>query len=187
MIDVSDVLMHGEEKMKKAIANLSKEFQTIRTGRANPAILDRVEVEYYGSLTPLKGVANISVSDGKTLVIQPFDKTLVKEIEQSIHKAQLGLTPTNDGSIIRINIPQLTQERRKELAKQVKKYGEEAKIAIRNVRRDSGDELKKKLKASQASEDEVKKQEDNLQKLTDKYTKEIDKLVQSKETDIMSI
>ncbi len=187
MIDVSDVLTHGEEKMKKAIATLNKEFLTIRTGRANPAILDRVEVEYYGSMTPLKGVANISTADGKTLVIQPFDKTLLKEIEQAIHKSQLGLTPNNDGSILRINIPQLTEDRRKELAKQVKKYGEEAKIAIRNVRRDSSDELKKKLKAAQSSEDEVKHQEENLQKLTDKYTKEIDKHVQAKEADIMSI
>lgn len=187
MIEAAEVLSHSEDKMKKAISNLTKEFQTVRTGRANPGILDRVEVEYYGSMTPLKAVANISSPDGKSLVIQPFDKGVLKDIEQAIHKAQLGLTPNNDGSLIRLNIPQLTEDRRKELAKIVKKFGEDAKIAIRNVRRDSGDELKKKLKAAQSSEDELKRQEDNLQKLTDKYNKEVDKLVHDKEVDVMSI
>ncbi|HEY9714365.1 MAG TPA: ribosome recycling factor [Chroococcales cyanobacterium] len=171
--------------MKKAVANLHKEFQTVRTGRANPAILDRVEVEYYGTQTPLKNLGNISVVEGRSLLIQPFDKSVLKEVEQSIHKSGLGLTPNNDGSVIRINIPPLTEDRRKELVKVVKKYGEEARVAVRNIRRDSADELKK-LKGAQ-SEDQIKRQEDSLQKLTDKYIKEIDKSIHDKEAEVMEV
>ena len=138
----TEVLASAEDRMKKAIANLEKEFATIRTGRANPAILDRVEVEYYGSPTPLKSLANISVPDGRSLLIQPFDKSVIKEIEQAIHKSGLGLTPNSDGTVVRINIPVLTEERRKELTKHVKKFGEEARVAVGNIRRDGADDLK---------------------------------------------
>jgi len=182
----TEVLASAEDRMKKAIANLEKEFVTIRTGRANPSILDRVEVEYYGSPTPLKSLANISVPDGRSLLIQPFDKSVIKDIEQAIHKSGLGLTPNSDGTVVRINIPVLTEERRKELTKHVKKYGEEARVAVRNIRRDGADDLKK-LKGTGLSEDEIKRQEESLQKLTDKYVKEIDKHVHDKEHEVMEV
>jgi ribosome recycling factor len=182
----AEILKDGEERMKKALATLQTEFQSIRTGRANPALLDRVEVEYYGTPTPLKSVANISVPDGRQLVIQPYEKNILKDIEQAIHKSGLGLTPNNDGTVIRINIPVPTEERRKELVKQVKKFGEETKVAIRNVRRDGADHLKK-LKGAQVSEDELKRQEDALQKITDKYITEADKLVKNKEAEVMEV
>lgn len=182
----TEVLASAEDRMKKAISNLQKEFITIRTGRANPAVLDRVEVEYYGSPTPLKSLANISVPDGRSLLIQPFDKNVVKDIEQAIHKSGLGLTPNSDGTVVRITIPVLTEERRKELTKQVKKFGEEARVSVRNIRRDGADELKK-LKGTQVSEDEIKRQEESLQKLTDKYVKEIDKQVHDKEQEVMEV
>ncbi|HEY9786331.1 MAG TPA: ribosome recycling factor [Candidatus Obscuribacterales bacterium] len=182
----TEVLASGEDRMKKAVANLQKEFQTIRTGRANPALLDRVEVEYYGTATPLKSLANISTPDGRSLVIQPYDKGALKEIEQAIHKSGLGLTPNNDGTVVRINIPALTEERRKELTKLVRKFGEEARVAVRNIRRDGADDLKK-LKAAQVSEDEIKRQEESLQKMTDKFIKEIDKLVHEKEQEVMEV
>jgi len=182
---VTDILAPAEERMKGAIASLMNEFRTIRTGRANPALLDRVEVEYYGSPTPLKSLANISVPDGRSLLIQPFDKSGLKDIEKAIHNSGLGLTPNNDGSVVRINIPALTEERRKELVKQVRKVAEEQRVAVRNVRRDVADELKK-LKGAQ-SEDEIKRQEDALQKLTDKYVKEIDRLASAKEAEIMEV
>jgi ribosome recycling factor len=182
----TEVLASAEDRMKKAIANLQKEFTTIRTGRANPAILDRVEVEYYGTPTPLKSLANISVPDGRSLLIQPFDKSVVKDVEQAIHKSGLGLTPNSDGTVVRINIPVLTEERRKDLTKHVKKFGEEARVSTRNIRRDGADELKK-LKGTGLSEDEIKRQEESLQKLTDKYVKEIDKLVHDKEQEVMEV
>ncbi len=172
--------------MKKALSNLLREFHTVRTGRANPALLDRVEVEYYGTATPLKGLCNISVSEGRTLVIQPYDKSALKDIEQSIHKSGLGLTPNNDGSVIRINIPQLTEERRKELTKVVKKYAEESRVAVRNIRRNTLEEFKK-LKTAQISEDEIKRQEESLQKMTDKYIKDIDKMTSDKEAEVMEV
>src|SRR5579885_1952169 len=175
MATTTEVLTTAEDHMKKAVANLSKEFQTIRTGRANPSLLDRVEVDYYGSPTPLKSLANISTPDGRSLVIQ-----------QAIHKSGLGLTPNNDGTVVRINIPTLTEERRKELVKLVKKFAEDSRVAVRNVRRHSGDELKK-LKSAQVSEDEIKRQEEALQKLTDKFVKEIDKLSAEKEAEVMEV
>ncbi len=181
-----EVIKDGEERMKKAIANLHKEYQAIRTGRANPALLDRVEVDYYGSPTALKSLANLSTPDGRSLLIQPYDKGCLKDIEQAIHKSQLGLTPNNDGTVIRISIPPLTEERRKELTKVVKKYGEEAKVAIRNIRRDCDQELKK-FKDQGVSEDELKRKEETIQKLTDKYTKEVDKAIKDKESEIMEI
>lgn len=186
MSTATDILASAEDRMKKAVANLLKEFQTIRTGRANPALLDRVEVDYYGTPTPLKSLANISTPDGRSLLIQPYDKGALKDIEQAIHKSQIGLTPNNDGSVIRLNIPVLTEERRKELTKSVKKFGEDARVAVRNIRRDGAEELKK-LKASQVSEDEIKRQEETLQKLTDKYIKEVDKSVHDKEAEVMEI
>lgn len=186
MSSPKEVLDSADDRMKKSIGSLSKEFQTIRTGRANPALLDRVEVEYYGTPTPLKSLANIGVPDGRSLVIQPYDKGCLKDIEQAIHKSGLGLTPNNDGTVVRINIPALTEERRKDLSKQVRKFGEEQRVAVRNIRRDSVDELKK-MKSAQISEDEIKRQEESLQKLTDKYIKEIDKLVQEKEAEVMEV
>jgi ribosome recycling factor len=186
MSTTTEVLATAEERMKKTIALLHKEFHTVRTGRANPALLDRVEVEYYGTATPLKSLANISTPDGRSLLIQPYDKGGLKDIEQAIHKSGLGLTPNNDGAVIRINIPTPTEERRKEMVKIVRKFGEEARIALRNIRRDGADELKK-LKGSQISEDELKRQEESLQKLTDKYVKEVDKLVQEKEAEVMEV
>lgn len=187
MTTTTEVLASAEERMKKSIATLGKEFQTIRTGRANPALLDRVEVDYYGTATPLKQLANISTADGRSLVIQPYDKGALKAIEQGIHRSDLGLTPNNDGSVIRINIPTLTEERRKELTKVVRKFAEESRVAVRNIRRDGADELKKLKGSHQVSEDEIKRQEEALQKLTDKYIKEIDKLTQEKEAEVMEV
>ncbi|HEY9678014.1 MAG TPA: ribosome recycling factor [Drouetiella sp.] len=181
-----DVIATADEKMKKAITNLQHELQTVRTGRANPALLDRVEVDYYGSPTALKGVANISSPDGRSLLIQPYEKTMLKEIEKAINTAQLGLTPTSDGSVVRISIPTLTEERRKEMVKIVKKYGEECRVAVRNVRRDASDQIKKS-KAEGISEDEIKRKEETLQKTTDKRIKEVDKVVQDKEAEVMDI
>lgn len=182
----TQALTDAEDRMKKAIANCQKEFQTIRTGRANPALLDKVEVEYYGTPTPLKSLANISTPDGRSLVIQPYDKSALKEIEQGIHKSGLGLTPNNDGTVVRINIPALTEDRRKDLTKVVKKFAEESRVAIRNIRRDAADHIKKQ-KDNQVSEDEIKRQEDTLQKVTDKYIKEVDKMTSEKESEIMEV
>ena len=187
MSTATEVMQNSEERMKKAVASLMSEFQTLRTGRANPALLDRVEVEYYGTPTPLKGLANIAVQEGRTLVITPYDKTGLKDIEQAIHKSGLGLTPNSDGSIIRINIPPMTEERRKEMVKMVKKFGEESRVAIRNIRRDSGDQIKKLKTELNLSEDDIRTQEEALQKLTDKYVKEIDKHVADKEVNVMEV
>jgi ribosome recycling factor len=186
MSTATEVLASAEERMKKAVATLLSSFHTIRTGRANPALLDKVEVEYYGTPTALKSLANISTPDGRSLVIQPYDKGCLKDIERGIHEANIGLTPNNDGQVVRINVPPLTEERRKDLTKQVKKFGEEARVAVRNIRRDGADELKK-LKGAQVSEDEIKRQEEALQKLTDKYVKEIDKAVHDKEAEVMEV
>lgn len=183
---IDSVLASGEEKMKKSIASLKNDFHSIRTGRANSALLDRVEVDYYGTPTPLKSLANISTPDGRSLLIQPYDKTALKSIEQGIHKSDLGLTANSDGSVIRISIPALTEERRKDLTKQVKKVGEEAKVAVRNVRRDVDQELKK-FKEKGVSEDELKRKSEGLQKLTDKYISEVDRAIKDKEGEIMEI
>ena len=185
-MSTTQVISQAEERMKKAINQLQKEYQTIRTGRANPALLDRIDVEYYGTSTPLKSLANISTPDGRSLLIQPYDKGSIKEIETAIHKSDVGLTPTTDGNLIRISVPQLTEERRKEIVKTVKKFGEDTRIAVRNIRRDAADELKK-LKGSQISEDEIKREEEHLQKVVDKYVKEIDKHVHDKEAEVMAV
>jgi ribosome recycling factor len=176
----------ADKRMRSAIDTLKKEFATIRTGRANAALLDRVEVEYYGSQTPLKQMANVTVTDARTLVIQAFDKSAIKEIEKAIVAAGLGLTPNVDGGLIRISIPALTEDRRKEMVKVVKKYAEEARVAVRNVRRDAIDELKK-LKGKEMSEDDFKRQEQEFQKLTDKSVKEIDDLAKHKEAEVMEV
>lgn len=186
-MQVTDVLKNAEENMKKAVAAIQKELQAIRTGRANPALLDRVVVDYYGAPTSLKQLANISTPDGKCLVIQPYDKGSLKEIEIAINKSDLGMTPNNDGSVIRIVIPVLTEERRKELVKVIKKVAEDGKVAVRNSRREGLDSIKKLEKDKQVSEDDSKKQQDQLQKLTDKHTKEIDELSASKEKEVMSV
>ena len=184
---LEELFLFGEEKMEKAIAQMKREFSAVRTGRANPAILDKVIVEYYGAPTPIRQMAQVSVSEGTTLVITPFDKTIMKEIEKGIIKAEIGVAPNNDGTCIRLNFPPLTEERRRETAKDVKKYGEDAKIAIRNARRDMVDELKKIEKAENLPEDMVKDNQDKIQKLTDKYVGIIDSQVAEKEKEVMTV
>lgn len=186
-MSIDELLVNGEEKMEKAVTQMKKEFTTIRTGRANPLILERVSVEYYGSLTPLRQLSQVTVQDGQTLVIAPFDKSIIKDIEKALIKAELGITPNNDGVVIRMTFPPLTEERRKEITKDVKKIGEEAKIAIRNVRRDMTDELKKTEKSDNLPEDVVKDTQVKIQNLTDKYTKIIDSLVADKEKEVLTV
>lgn len=178
---LEELFLFGEEKMEKTVAQLQKEFGTIRSGRANPGILDRVMVEYYGAPTPLRQMSQVSVQDGTTLVITPYDKTVMKEIEKAIIKAEIGITPNSDGVCIRLPFPPLTEDRRREIAKDVKKLGEDAKVAIRNIRRDMTDGLKKVEKGENLPEDMVKDNQDKIQKLTDKYTANIDSAVAVKE------
>ncbi|HEY8392501.1 MAG TPA: ribosome recycling factor [Capillibacterium sp.] len=173
--------------MQKVIEVAKKDFATIRTGRANPAILDRVTVECYGSMMPLNQVANISAPEPRMIVVQPWDKSILASVERAILKADLGLNPTNDGNVIRLVIPQLTEERRRELVKLLKKDAEEKRVAIRNVRRDANDTIKKMEKDGTITEDESKKGIDDIQKLTDKYIAEIDKLAANKEQEIMEV
>ena len=175
-----------EEKMKKTMKNLSAEFGTIRAGRANPHVLDRIMVDYYGSPTPIQQVANVSVPEARMIQIQPWEKNMLKVIEKAIQVSDLGINPTNDGSVIRLVFPELTEERRKVLAKDVKKKGEAAKVAIRNIRRDGNDAFKK-LKGTEVSEDEIKDLGEQLQKLTDKYIKEVDKEVEAKTKEVMTV
>ena len=174
---LEELFLFGEEKMEKAIAQLKREFASIRSGRANPLILDKVMVDYYGVPTQLRQMSQVTVSEGTTLVISPFDKSTIKDIEKAIIKAELGITPNNDGVCIRLNFPPLTEERRKETAKEVKKIGEEAKIVVRNARRDMVDDLKKLEKSENLPEDVVKDNQDKIQKQTDKYTGIVDSLV----------
>ncbi len=176
-----------EEKMSKSVKNLESELNTIRAGRANPHVLDKITVDYYGTPTPLNQVGNISVPEARLIQIQPWDISVMKEIEKAINASDLGINPTNDGKVIRLVFPELTEERRKSLTKDVKKKGEDAKVAIRNVRRDGIDALKKLEKANEITEDELKSLEDEMQKITDKNVAEIDKLVESKNKDIMAI
>ena len=184
---LDELFLFGEEKMEKAVAQLQKEFGSIRSGRANPGILDKVLVEYYGAPTPLRQMSQVSVEDGTTLVITPYDKSILKEIEKAIIKAEIGITPNSDGICIRLPFPPLTEERRRETAKEVKKIGEDSKIAIRNVRRDMVDDLKKLEKSENLPEDAVKDNQDKIQKLTDKYTGIIDKTVADKEKEVMTV
>lgn len=175
-----------EEKMKKTMVNLDGELGTIRAGRANPHVLDKIMVDYYGTPTPIQQVANVSVPEPRMIQIQPWEKSMVKVIEKAILVSELGINPTNDGSAIRLIFPELTEERRKELVKDVKKKGEAAKVAIRNIRRD-GNDVFKKLKGSEVSEDEIKDLEEELQKITDKYIKEVDKAVDTKSKEVMTV
>ena len=175
-----------DDKMTKSINSLNSELSTIRAGRANPHVLDKLAVDYYGSPTPIQQVANVSVPEARMIQIQPWEKSLLKEIEKAILVSDIGINPTNDGTSIRLIFPELTEERRKELAKDVKKKGEGAKVAIRNIRRDGNDAFKK-LKGSDISEDEIKDLEEQLQKLTDKYIKEIDVAVDVKTKEVMTV
>lgn len=175
------------KRMGKALEHLTEEFGAVRAGRANAKVLDRITVEYYGSETPLNGVATISTPDARTLVIQPWDTTLLKEIQKAIQASDLGINPQNDGKVIRLVFPQLTEERRKDLTKQVKKYAEEAKVAMRNIRRDGMDYVKKMKKNSEITEDDQKTAEKDLQDLLDKYTKQVDEALSVKEKELMSI
>ena len=184
---LEELFLFGEEKMEKTVAQLQKEFGTIRSGRANPGILDRIMVEYYGAPTPLRQMSQVSVQDGTTLVITPYDKTVMKEIEKAIIKAEIGITPNSDGVCIRLPFPPLTEDRRREIAKDVKKLGEDAKVAIRNIRRDMTDGLKKVEKGENLPEDMVKDNQDKIQKLTDKYTANIDSAVAVKEKEVMTV
>jgi ribosome recycling factor len=184
---VNQVKSQAESKMEKAIQVLKKDLLTIRAGRANPALLDKVTVEYYGTEMPINQMANISTPDPRTLAIQPWDKSALGEIERAILKSDLGLTPTNDGSVIRITIPPLTEERRNELVKVARKMGEEAKVAIRNVRRDANDEIKKLEKNGEIPEDTARRGQEEIQKLTDRFIKEVDQVVAAKEKEMMEI
>lgn len=186
-MSADEVHSRAEEKMKKAIASVQHEMGAIRTGRANPLILDRVSVDYYGTPTPVRQMANVSVQEGQTLVIQPYDKGTLRDIEQAISKSDVNLPVNNDGTVLRINIPPLSEERRKEMVKMVKKMGEDGKVAIRNIRRDATAELDKLKKSENMSEDEVKDWQDEVQKLTDRYIGQLDKLVADKEKEVMEV
>ena len=176
-----------EDKMQKSIESLEREYNSIRAGRANPHVLDKIKVDYYGTPTPLQQVGNISVPEARTIMIQPWEPNLLKEIEKAILVSDIGITPTNDGKAIRLNFPDLTEERRKELAKDVKKRGEEAKVAVRNIRRDANDFVKKQNKTGELNEDQAKDEEDKVQKMTDKYIKQIDEAVEAKSKEIMTV
>lgn len=175
------------DKMQKTLDHLESEFATIRAGRANPHVLDRIKVDYYGTPTPVQQVGNISIPEPRIIVIQPWEKSLLKEIEKAIQMSDIGINPTNDGQVIRLVFPELTEERRKELVKDVKKKGEADKVAIRNIRRDGNDAFKKLAKSEDISEDEIKQLEDELQKLTDKFIKTVDDMVDAKSKDILTV
>ena len=179
-------LQQFENKMQKALSFLEADYQTIRAGRANPHVLDKIRVDYYGTPTPLQQVGNITVPEARVLQIAPWEKSLIKAIEKAILASDVGITPSNDGSVIRLIFPEVTEERRKALVKEIKKKGEEAKVAVRNIRRD-GNEFLKKLGKGDVSEDEIKDLEDKLQKMTDKYVKEVDKMADVKSKEIMTV
>ena len=176
-----------DEKMKKTCEHLSSDLQTIRAGRANPHILDKLTVDYYGTPTPIQQVGNISVPEARMIQIAPWEKNMIKTIEKAILASDIGITPSNDGSVIRLVFPELTEERRKELAKDVKKKGEDAKVAVRNIRRDGNEQFKKLSKNGDISEDEIKDMEDDLQKITDKYIKDIDAMIDEKTREVMTV
>ena len=186
-MSVEEIMSVGKEKMEKALTQLKKEFGAVRTGRANPLILDKVVVDYYGVPTQLRQMAQVTVQEGTTLVVAPFDKSILKDIEKAIIKADLGITPNSDGIVVRLPFPPLTTDKRKEIAKDVKKLGEEAKVAIRNIRRDMTDDVKKAEKAENLSEDIVKDKQNEIQKLTDKYTKTVEDLCTEKEKEVLTV
>ncbi len=176
-----------EQKMTKAVNSLNEQLHTLRAGRANPAVLDKLRVEYYGTMSKINEVAAVSVPEPRMLVIQPWDASLLKEIEKTIQTSEIGINPANDGKVIRLLFPQPTEERRKELVKECKKYGEDSKVAVRNIRRDFIDKYKKMEKNHEITEDDLKGTEDDIQKMTDKFIKEIDSIVSEKEKEIMSV
>ena len=180
-------LVPFDGKMQKTMNNLGEEFGSIRAGRANPHVLDRLRVDYYGTPTAIQQVANVNVPEPRMIQIQPWEASMVKEIEKAILTSDLGINPTNDGKVIRLVFPELTEERRKELAKDIKKKGENAKVAIRNIRRDANDSFKKLSKNSDISEDEIKELEEKAQKMTDKYIAEVDKAVENKTKEILTV
>jgi ribosome recycling factor len=184
---VNDVLKSLDERMEKALGAVKSSFATVRAGRATPALLDRVQVEYYGSTMPINQLANVSAPEPRMLVITPWDKGALAEIERAIIKSDLGITPTNDGSVIRLMIPQLTEQRRQELVKQVKKLAEDGRVAVRNIRRDVNDDLKKLEKSGDISEDDSRRAQEKVQAATDRFIGEIDKLLGAKEQEIMEV
>lgn len=184
---MEEKILQFEEKMDKSLDSLYSEFSTIRAGRANPHILDKLTVDYYGTPTPFQQVANISVPEARMIQIQPWEASLIKEIEKAINNSDLGLVPNNDGKVVRLVFPELTEERRKELVKDIKKKGENSKVAVRNIRRDANDLFKKQAKANEISEDETKILEDEIQKLTDKYIAKIDTAIDEKSKEILTV
>lgn len=184
---VEELFLFGEEKMEKAINQLKREFGAIRSGRANPMILDKVMVDYYGTPTQLRQMSQVTVQEGTTLVISPYDKSVMKDIEKAIIKAEIGITPNSDGIVIRLAFPPLTEERRREITKDVRKIGEESKVAMRNIRRDMVDDLKKLEKSENLPEDVVKDNQDEIQKLTDKYVRIIEVSVEEKEKEVLTV
>ncbi len=184
---IDEILLELEDKMDKTLSSLKHQLTKVRTGRASASVLDGVNVDYYGAPTPIAQVGNVSTPEARLLQIQPFDKTMIADIEKAILGANLGLTPSNDGNLIRIPFPALTEERRKEQVKDVKKYGEDAKIAMRNSRRDKNDEVKKAEKAKEISEDDSKKFQDQIQKVTDKHVAKVDEIMEAKEKEILSL
>ncbi len=184
---MDDYLVSTEERMQKTLDNLNEEYVTIRAGRANPGVLNKLMADYYGTPTPIQQLANISVPEARILVIQPWDKSALKAIEKAIQVSDIGINPNNDGSVIRLIFPELTEERRKELVKDVKKKGEAAKVALRNVRRDAVDSIKKAEKAGEITEDDRKKDEDAIQKLTDRFVEKVDSAVDEKTKEIMTV
>jgi len=184
---INGIKQEAETKMQKSLEALRRDLASIRTGKANPALLDKVMVDYYGTATPINQLANISAPEARMLVVQPWDKSVVPNVEKAILKSDLGLNPSSDGTVIRLVIPQLTQESRKELVKRVKKKAEEAKVAIRNIRRDANEAMKAAEKNKEISEDENKNAQDDIQKLTDKYIAELEKILENKENEIMEV
>ena len=186
-MELTELYTNAKAKMEKCMTSLERDFSAVRAGRANPAVLDKVMVDYYGVPTPVNQMAAISVPEARMLVIQPWDASTLKEIEKAINTSDIGINPQNDGKVIRLAFPQLTEERRKELVKQIHKYAENGKVAVRNIRRDAMDNFKKQQKASEITEDELKIAEKDLQKLTDDSCKEIDKILDNKEKELMSV
>jgi ribosome recycling factor len=184
---MKEVIANTEVKMGKTIDALNNEYGAIRAGRANPAILDKIKVEYYGTPTPINQLGNVSVPEARTLLIQPWDASVLKEIEKEIQKSDIGINPTNDGKVIRLSFPPLTEERRKALVKDVAKIAENSKVAVRNLRRDAIDKIKALKKDNKITEDDVKEAEDKIQKLTDKYVKNVDDLAKDKEKEILTV
>lgn len=184
---LKDIFNETENKMNKTIEALRKDFSTMRAGRANPSILEKIQVDYYGTFTPINQLANISAPEPRLLTIQPWDKSIIQKIEKAILKSDLGLNPSSDGNIIRLAIPQLTEERRQELVKVAKKKAEDTRVSIRNIRRDANDSIKEEEKTKNISEDEAKKGQDDMQKLTDKFIKEVERILELKEKEIMEV